>query len=271
MPSCARAIRALVDYAAFQERRRRPKTASSCPPAVRKEVGDALAVAGSVLTEAEAKALLALYGIARPPEVLATSANEAAAAATRIGGAVALKAQSPEIMHKTEVGGIALGITGETAVRDAYERVLANAKRAYPEAVIHGVLVQAVARHGREIILGVTRDPNFGPMLMVGLGGIHVEVLRDVAFTPVPIGKEDALSLLDGLRGTALLDGVRGAPPADRGALAELMATLSRFAADHAELIEEIDLNPVIVHAQGEGLTVVDALIVKRKPQGETK
>jgi hypothetical protein len=106
-------------------------------------------------------------------------------------------------------------------------------------------------------------------MLMVGLGGVHVEVLRDVAFTPVPIGQEEALSLLDGLRGVALLDGVRGAPAADRSALAELMASLSRFAADHADLVEEIDLNPVIVHAQGEGLTVVDALIVKRKPQGE--
>jgi acetate---CoA ligase (ADP-forming) len=265
MPSCARAIRALVDYAAFQDRRRRPKTVSAGPPAVRDEVRARLATAGPVLTEAEAKALLALYGIARPPEVLATSADEAAEAAARIGGAMALKVQSPEIMHKTEAGAIALGITGDTAVRDAYERVLASARGACPEAAIDGVLVQAMARPGREIILGVTRDSNFGPMLMVGLGGIHVELLRDVAFTPVPIGREEALSLLDGLREAALLDGVRGAPPADRGALAELMATLSRFAADHADLIEEIDLNPVIVHAQGEGLTVVDALIVKRK------
>jgi acetate---CoA ligase (ADP-forming) len=265
MPSCARAIRALVDYAAFQDRRRRPKTVSAGPPAVRDEVRARLATAGPVLTEAEAKALLALYGIARPLEVLATSADEAAEAAARIGGAMALKVQSPEIMHKTEAGAIALGITGDTAVRDAYERVLASARGACPEAAIDGVLVQAMARPGREIILGVTRDSNFGPMLMVGLGGIHVELLRDVAFTPVPIGREEALSLLDGLREAALLDGVRGAPPADRGALAELMATLSRFAADHADLIEEIDLNPVIVHAQGEGLTVVDALIVKRK------
>ena len=123
-----------------------------------------------------------------------------------------------------------------------------------------------MAPPGREIILGITRDPTFGPMLMVGLGGIHVEVLRDVAFAPVPIGRSEALALLGELKGAALLDGVRGAPPADRAALAELIATLSRFAADHAELIEEIDLNPVIVHPQGQGLTVVDALIVKRKP-----
>jgi acetate---CoA ligase (ADP-forming) len=266
MPSCARAIRALVDYAAFQERRHRPKTPSASLPAVREEVGAALASAGPVLTEAEAKALLALYGIARPPEVLATSADAAAEAAARIGAPVALKVQSPEIMHKTEAGGIALGITGDAAVRDAYERVLASARGAYPEATIHGVLVQAMAGPGREIILGVTRDPNFGPMLMVGLGGIHVEVLRDAAFAPVPIGREQASALLAELKGVAVLDGVRGAPPADRAALVELMTTLSRFAADHADLIDEIDLNPVIVHAQGQGLSVVDALIVKRKP-----
>jgi len=121
-----------------------------------------------------------------------------------------------------------------------------------------------MARPGREMILGAMRDPDFGPMLMVGLGGIHVEVLRDVVFSPVPIGREEALSLLDELQGAAVLDGVRGAPPADKVALAELIATLSRFAADHADLIEEIDLNPVIVHPQGQGLSVVDALIVKR-------
>jgi acyl-CoA synthetase (NDP forming) len=116
------------------------------------------------------------------------------------------------------------------------------------------------------MIVGVTRDPDFGPMLMVGLGGIHVEVLRDVAFAPVPIDREEALLLLGELKGAALLDGARGASPADRTALAELIATLSRFAADHAGLIEEIDLNPVIVHPEGQGLTVVDALIVKRPP-----
>ena len=264
MPSCARAIRALVDYAAFQTRRRQPMATSATPPGVRDEVGRALAAAAPVLTETEAKALLARYDVPRPQEVMATNADEAGQAATRIGGPVALKVQSPDITHKTEAGGIALGIVGETAVREAYERVLGSAKRAYPEAVIHGVLVQAMAPPGREIILGITRDAVFGPMLMVGLGGIHVEVLRDIAFAPVPIGAEQALALLDQLEGAALLGEIRGAPPVDRMALAELIATLSRFAADHAELIEEIDLNPVIVHPQGQGLTVVDALIVKR-------
>jgi acyl-CoA synthetase (NDP forming) len=265
MPSCARAIRALVDYAEFQARRRRPQAVLTTAPELRQEVGRALAAVGPVLTEAEAKALLARYGVPRPPEALATSAEAAAAAAARIGGAVALKVQSPDIPHKTEAGAIALGITGDAAVDDAYRRVLASAKAAHPDAAIDGVLVQAMAPPGREIILGVTRDPTFGPMLMVGLGGIHVEVLCDVAFAPVPLGDDEALALLRELTGAALLDNLRGAPPADRAALAQLMANLSRFAADHADLIEEIDLNPVIVHPQGQGLTVVDALIVKRQ------
>jgi acetate---CoA ligase (ADP-forming) len=234
---------------------------------LRAETARALAEAGPVLTENEAKALLAGYGIPRPPEALAISADDAVAAAARIGGAVALKVQSPDITHKTEAGGVALGLDGEAAVRAAYARIVANAAAAHPGAAMQGVLVQQMARPGIEIILGVSRDPDFGPMLMVGLGGIHVEVLRDVAFAPVPLGTDEALSLLGELKGAALLDGVRGAPPADRAALAELIASLSRFAAEHAEQIEEIDLNPVIVHRQGEGLSVVDALIVKRRGQ----
>jgi acyl-CoA synthetase (NDP forming) len=264
MPSCARAIRALVDYAQFQARRREPKAAKETSPSVREEVGRALTAAHPVLTETEAKALLARYGVPRPPEALVTSAEEAVAAAAHIDGPVALKVQSPDITHKTEAGAVALGVSGEIGVRDAYQRVVAAARAAHPKAAIDGVLVQAMAPPGREMILGATRDPDFGPMLMVGLGGIHVEVLRDVVFSPVPIGREEALSLLDELQGAAVLDGVRGAPPADKVALAELIATLSRFAADHADLIEEIDLNPVIVHPQGQGLSVVDALIVKR-------
>jgi acyl-CoA synthetase (NDP forming) len=264
MPSCARAIRALVDYARFQEQRRHPPPLAT-GAAMRAETARGLAAADPVLTEVEAKALLARYGVPRPPEALARNADEAAAVAARIGGAVALKVQSADITHKTEAGAVALGLTGEPAVREAYARVLANAAAAHPDATIHGVLVQKMAPPGLEMIIGVSRDPDFGPMLMVGLGGIHVEVLRDVAFAPVPIGTDEALSLLGELKGAALLDGARGAPPADRAALAELIAAVSRFAADHAEQIDEIDLNPVIVRAQGQGLTVVDALIVKRR------
>jgi acetyltransferase len=263
MPSCARAIRALVDYARFQARRHRPAPPATAP-AAREAAARALATAGPVLSENAAKTVLAGYGIPRPPEALATSADQAAEAAAHIGGAVALKAQSPDITHKTEAGAVALRIEGDAAVREAYARVLANARAAHPAAAIEGVLVQKMAAPGIEIILGVNRDPDFGPMLMVGLGGIHVEILHDVVFSPVPIGPDDALALLAELRGAALLDGVRGTPPVDKAALAQLIAALSRVAADHSDQIEEIDVNPVIVHPQGQGLTIVDALIVKR-------
>jgi acetate---CoA ligase (ADP-forming) len=264
MPSCARAIKALVDYARFREKLARRKPVEATSPALRDEVTRVLAAAGPVLTEVASKKLLARYGVPLPPEALATSEDEAIAAASSIGSAVALKVQSPDILHKTEAGAVRLGLSGDGAVREGYRTVLARAKAAYPNAKIDGVLVQAMAKRGREMILGVTRDPDFGPMLMVGLGGIHVEVLKDVAFVPVPLGIEDALDLIGQLKGAALLDAVRGEPAADRDALARLMVALSRFAADHADAIAEIDLNPVIVHAAGEGLTIVDALIVKR-------
>jgi acyl-CoA synthetase (NDP forming) len=263
MPSCARAIRALVDYARFQGRRRRPGPAATTP-VLRAATARVLAAAGGVLTEVASKTLLAGYGVPRPPEALATSADAAAAAAARIGGPVALKVQSADIVHKTEAGALALGVIGERAVREAYARVLKNAAAAHPRAAIEGVLVQRMAPAGHEIILGVSRDQNFGPLLMVGLGGIHVEILRDVAFAPVPIGVEAAQDLLGELKAAALFDGARGGPPADRAALAELIAALSRFAADHADQIAEIDLNPVIVHPEGQGLSIVDALIVKQ-------
>src|SRR5207237_5130117 len=183
---------------------------------LRGEIERALATAGQNLTEIASKQLLARYGVPRPPEALARSEDEAAAAAEKIAketgnNAVALKVQSPDILHKTEAGAVALGVSGEAAVRDAYRTVAARAQATHPGAQIEGVLVQAMAPRGIEIILGVTRDPAFGPMLMVGLGGIHVEVLRDVAFAPVPLGPDEALNLLGELRGAAVLDGVRGA------------------------------------------------------------
>ncbi len=263
MPSCARAIKALADYGRFRERIARRAAPVETTASIRQTVGKALAESAKVLTEVQAKALLAAYGVKRVPEFLATDEDDASEAAMRIGGAVALKVQSPDIVHKTEAGAVALGLAGDAAVRDGYRSVLARATGAHPGAKIDGVLVQAMAQCGQEMILGITRDPVFGPMLMVGLGGIHVEVLKDVAFAPVPLDAEDAMALIGELKGAVLLAGVRGAKPADKAALAELMVALSRFAADHADQIAEIDLNPVIVHEAGAGLSIVDALIVK--------
>jgi acyl-CoA synthetase (NDP forming) len=265
LPSCARALQALVEYAAFQERReRRPVTPAAAPAGA--EAAGRLRRAGPVLCEHEAKALLSGYGVPRPPEELAHDEDAAAAAAARLGYPVALKVQSPDIAHKTEAAALALDLASDAEVRAAHRRVLASALAFRPGAAIRGVLVQRMAPRGQEIVLGIARDPDFGPVLMVGLGGIHVEVLDDVAFAPVPLGPEDARALLGQLRGARLLSGVRGEAPADVEALASLMVNLSRFAAEHADLIAEIDLNPVIVHPAGQGVSVVDALIVTRTP-----
>jgi acyl-CoA synthetase (NDP forming) len=175
-----------------------------------------------------------------------------------------LKVQSPDVAHKTEAGAVALDLTSPDAVRTAYERVLASARRHVPDASIVGVLVQRMAPPGREFLLGITRDATFGPMLMAGLGGVHVEIFKDVALAPLPMTERDAREMLDRLAGAPLLGAFRGRPPADIDALAQLMVRLARFAADHAEAIAEIDLNPVLVHDAGKGVSVADALIVKR-------
>src|SRR5207248_4339758 len=174
MPSCARAIRALVDYGRFREKLARRKPVEETALAVREEVARSLAAAAPVLTEVASKKLLAYYGVPLPPEAVAASEDDAVEAAAKIGGAVALKVQSPDILHKTEAGAVMLGLSGAAAVREGYRTVLARAKAAQPNAKIDGVLVQAMAKRGLEMILGITRDPDFGPMLMVGLGGIHV-------------------------------------------------------------------------------------------------
>ena len=181
----------------------------------------------------------------------------------KIAQPVALKVQSADIPHKTEAGALALNITSGDACA-AYERVLAAAKKYAPHARIDGVLVQPMAAAGREIILGINRDATWGPLLMVGLGGVLVEALGDIALAPVPLDRAATHALLARLKGAAVLGPYRGALAADTEALVELMVRLSHFAADHADEIAEIDLNPVIVHSKGQGVTIVDALIVKQ-------
>ena len=261
---CARTMRAMADYRALRERMlKRPQT-SPAPHPARDKVRASLASSGSVLCEWQARPLLAAYGIGEGNhEHLAQSAAVAEAMARTIGGAVALKVQSAEIPHKTEAGAVALNITADGA-RAAYDRIVASAKQYAPGAHVEGVLVQPMAAPGREVILGINRDERWGPLLMVGLGGVLVETVGDVALAPVPIDRGAALSLLGRLKGAAVLGRYRGQPAADIDALADLMVKLSQFASDHADDIAEIDLNPVIVHNKGDGVSVVDALIVKR-------
>ena len=181
-----------------------------------------------------------------------------------MGGKLALKVQSPDILQKTEAGAVALKLLGGNEARKAKEYLTANARAYRPGADIRGVLVKRMANKGQEIILGINRDEAFGPMLMVGMGSVYVEVMKDVAFAPAPLTEDDAHALLDQLKGRALLDGMRGEPAADVSALVDLMVNLGRFASDFADTIQEIDLNPVLVHPDGDGVSVVDALIVKQ-------
>jgi acyl-CoA synthetase (NDP forming) len=264
--SCARTMAAMAAYRAMRERFLRPVEVRAPLAVDRPAVARVLAASGPVLCEWEARPLLAAYGMgANSAGELVENADAAVAAAQRLGGAVALKVQSPDIAHKTEAGAVALNIESADAVRKAYERVLGNARRYAPDARILGVLVQPMAPPGREVILGIKRDATFGPMLMVGLGGVQVEVFKDVALAPLPLSEGDAREMLGRLKGAPLLGAFRGQPAADVDALVELMVRLGQFASDNAATIAEIDLNPVLVHAAGKGVSVVDALIVRRQ------
>lgn len=218
---------------------------------------------GSVLTEAEALTVLGDYGIAVPKHRLVAGADDAVRAASELGFPVALKVQSPKIPHKTDAGAVALGLADAGAVRSAYQTILANARSAVPEATISGVLAQAMARPGLELILGVSRDETFGPMLLIGRGGVDAERIADRVTTPLPIDESDALRLIDRVDRGRMLGAHRGRPARDRAALAGLVVAVGRLAWDLRDRIREIDLNPVIVGAEGEGVAVVDALMVQ--------
>jgi acyl-CoA synthetase (NDP forming) len=213
----------------------------------------------ATLTEREAKAVLALYGVPVVSERLVRTAAEAQQAAIALGLPVALKVESPDIPHKTEAGVLRLNLKTAADVATAFDGVVANARKV--TANITGVLVQPMAPTGVEIMAGARIDPLFGPLLVTGLGGIHVELLKDTALDLAPITPDEALAMLGKLRGARLLDGFRGAASVNRDALAGVLVRLSEFAADHRDLITELDVNPLI--CAGDKVVAVDALIVK--------
>lgn len=264
MRNCARTVAAMAEYRAFRERFLKAPvidTTKGMPPAAARALLDGC---GKVVCEYEAKRLLNVCGIPAGGERLAETAAAAAAAVEAIGGPAALKLQSPDILHKTEAGAVILGVETADAARAAFDDLVARGRAYDADADIRGVLVEPMADAGREMILGVHRDDAFGPMLMVGFGGIYVEVLKDVISIPAPTNEAEARDAILRLKAAPLLHGVRGEPPADVDALVDLMVKLSRFANDFADDIAEIDLNPVLVHPQGQGVSVLDALIVKR-------
>jgi acetyltransferase len=176
-----------------------------------------------------------------------------------------MKIQSRDIPHKSEVGGVRLGIATKGEVFLAFEALLENARRRRPDADIQGVLVTPMAKKGVEIIIGTLIDKTFGPLIMVGLGGITTELFEDVIYRPAPVGAVEAAAMLAELRAAPLLNGFRGAAKADVAALAQLIAQLSMLASACRDHISEIEINPVLVHPEGRGVTIVDALVVGKK------
>jgi len=224
----------------------------------------AVARARESLCEYEVKAILAAAGIATAPEMLVKSTDEAAAAAQALGYPVAMKIQSPRIQHKTEVGGLKLNLTDAAAVRAAYEQLAAVGERHAPGHV-DGVLVQPMAPPGTEIIVGMVRDPSFGPLMMVGFGGVAIELYKDVAYRLAPVSVAEAKAMIGELRSAPLLQGYRGRQPLAVDQLARLVSDVSRLAAAVPD-IGELEINPVIMHADGSGLTIADALLIPAGP-----
>ncbi|MFI6709274.1 acetate--CoA ligase family protein [Nonomuraea sp. NPDC050478] len=234
--------------------------------AVRDVLDKALAEGRTALTAPEGRGICQAYGIATPGEGLATSAGQAAELAAEIGFPVVLKIVSPDILHKTDAGGVLVGVKTADEVREGFDKILANARAYDPDARIDGVQVQQLVGGGHEVIVGAVTDPTFGKVVAFGLGGVLVEVLKDVTFRLAPVSGDEALGMLDDIKAAEVLRGARGAEPADRKALAELIERVSRLVTDFPE-IAEVDLNPVFADARGA--VAADVRIIIGEPARE--
>lgn len=227
-----------------------------------KVINDVLAQGRKALVEYEAKQVLKAYGLPLPDEKLAKTVDEALEYAKEIGYPVVLKLMSPQILHKSDAKVIALKIKDEEELKKKWEEIHENAKKYRPDAEILGVLVAPMLKPGREIIIGITEDPQFGHAIMFGLGGIFVEILKDVTFRIIPIEEKDAWTMIKSIKGYPILAGARGEPPADMKAIVDMMLKVSQLVNDLEEYIKEMDLNPVFVYNEGEGAVIVDARII---------
>jgi acetyltransferase len=258
--SAARALAAMCRWREWCERPASPAELLPVDTARARRITDAAVAQGRRrLAEDEALELLAAYGVAVARGELATTADQAVAQAERMGYPVVLKIVAPSILHKTEVGGVQVNLGDASDVRRGFEQILQGAHSAQPGAVITGVLVQAMVQNGRELIVGMTRDPVFGPLVMFGLGGILVEILRDVSFRIAPFGRAEARRMMGEIRGARLLDAVRGAPAADRSALEDVLLRVSQLVIDYPE-ITELDVNPLM--AMPSGAVAADARVM---------
>jgi acyl-CoA synthetase (NDP forming) len=256
----SRAVAAVAALVAFGRAFRQPPIQQASRARAKRALAPAMG-------EHDAKRLLGDWGIPILDERLAQNADEAVDAFRAANGPVVLKVASADIAHKSEIGGVLLNLGDVESVRDGFAQLMGRAAARAPAAHIDGVLIAPYVSGGVETILGVKRDPIFGPVIMFGLGGIFVEVLKDVALRLAPIDKPGALAMIAEINGRAILEGVRGQQPCDIDALADALVKLSQFAAAHADDVESIDINPLIVLPRGQGAYALDALIVSRTPR----
>ena len=260
--NCLTAVRAHLAHHRFAAAYRSPFDEAPRTPSPSYRKAQALMQPGRQLSEHAAKQLLRAYGIRVPREQLVTSAAAAVRAAGLVGYPVVMKASGARIAHKTELGLVKIGLTSASQVRDAYRELTDIAR--YEDVALDGVLVCQMVEQGVEMVVGVAHDDLFGPTVTVGLGGVLVEVLRDTAVGVPPFGEEQARDMLAGLRGRALLDGVRGRPAADLDALVEVVLRVQRMALELGDQLAELDINPLMVLPQGQGAVALDALAVCR-------
>jgi acetate---CoA ligase (ADP-forming) len=261
------AIAALREYARMREALSGDDEACEPvdPDRAVKVIANARAEGRNSLTEVEAKEVFRAYGLPVAHTELAHTENEAVEMGKKIGYPLVMKIVSPDILHKSDAGGVKVNIRDENAIRDAFRTIVANAKNYKAEALIHGVAVQEMAPYGTEVIMGSVNDVTFGPTVMFGLGGIFVEVLKDVTFRVAPVASNQALRMLGEIRGAPILAGVRGEKMRDKAALAETICRYSSMVVDLQDDISESDANPVMVYEEGKGVKVVDARIILKK------
>jgi acetyltransferase len=260
------AVRALGKYVAYAQRmavKRSPvqETLFMATPS-KAEVTSLFADhQGRMLSEYQTKNVLKVYGISTTREELAASPREAVEIAESLGYPVALKIASPDLAHKTEVGGVKLNLQSATEVEAAYTELMTKVAGLQPGVSLQGILVQEMLTEGVELIVGLNRDAVFGPVLMFGLGGIFVEALADISLRVLPITAQDAMEMVQEIRGFQILKGIRGKAGADLDAIYEILLKVSQLVLDFPDEIRELDLNPIIVFPEGKGAKVVDALI----------
>ncbi|MBC8320727.1 MAG: acetate--CoA ligase family protein [Bacteroidetes bacterium] len=268
--SPVRAVRAmgvLMKYATFRkEYQSHPKHVVSDDKS-KKLRDSAIALcknAKKSLTEHQGKELLDLYGIRITNEDVAISKENAVDIAQEIGYPVVMKIDSPDILHKTEAGGLKLNIQTDKAVEEVYDEIMENARNYNPNAQLSGVLIQEMVKGGTEVIVGLNNDPQFGPTIMFGLGGIFVEILKDVSLRVAPVNYEEAIKMIQEIKGFKILEGARGQSKYDINAIADVLVKVSRMAIELEDVVAELDINPLIVMPEGQGIRVADALIIKK-------